>query len=80
MLVVLFCCCGAAAAAAAGLFVFCRRCCYSNTCVDRLLDAFIYAARHLERASELDSSYPGTCLDLGQLLMQEGSPAEALST
>ncbi|CAM9113237.1 unnamed protein product [Ectocarpus sp. 13 AM-2016] len=31
------------------------------------------------RASELDPTYPGTCLDLGQLLMQEGSPAEALS-
>lgn len=35
--------------------------------------------RHLERASELDPTYPGTCLDLGQLLMQEGAPAEALS-
>ncbi|CAM9642883.1 unnamed protein product [Ectocarpus sp. 8 AP-2014] len=37
------------------------------------------ARRHLERASELDPTYPGTSLDLGQLLMQEGSPAEALS-
>ncbi|CAN0169982.1 unnamed protein product [Pylaiella littoralis] len=34
---------------------------------------------HMISSSELDPTYPGTCLDLGQLLMQEGAPAEALS-
>lgn len=35
--------------------------------------------RHLERGQELDPSYPGTFMDMGQLLMQEGSPADALA-
>lgn len=35
--------------------------------------------RHLERGQELDSTYPGTFMDMGQLLMQEGFPAKALS-
>lgn len=35
-------------------------------------------ARHLERGQELDPMYPGTFMDMGQLLMQEGRPAEAL--
>ncbi|CAM9122880.1 unnamed protein product [Ascophyllum nodosum] len=34
---------------------------------------------HLERGQELDSTHSGTFMDMGQLLMQEGLPAEALS-
>lgn len=37
------------------------------------------AIRHLEQGQKLDPSYAGTFMDMGQLLMQEGQPAKALS-
>lgn len=40
---------------------------------------YVLCFRHLERGQELDATYPGTFMDMGQLLMQESSPAEALS-
>lgn len=35
--------------------------------------------RHLDFGQELDPSYAGTFMDMGQLLMQEGKPADALA-
>ncbi|CAM9578949.1 unnamed protein product [Sphacelaria rigidula] len=43
------------------------------------MNDLLAARRHLERGQELDPEYPGAFMDMGQLLMQEGRPAEALT-